>query len=117
MKLSEYSAVANALGAVVGKVAASAVMELSYRQESDDYLIFGCGLREEIRKLTLAKEAAQTAARAAAKAEAIARGAAEDSLTFTMKEEENTVETEFGPVYMGYRVTVTASGRLRLTGE
>ncbi len=117
VKLSPYSSVANALGAVVGQVSSAAVMEISYRQETDDYLLFGCGLREKIKKLPLAKEAAEVAARARAREDAVARGAAEDSLSYTVKEEENAVETEFGPVYMGYRITVTASGQLRLTGK
>lgn len=117
VKLSEYSPVANALGAVVGQVSAAAVMEIGYRQESDDYLLFGCGRREEHKKLHAAKAAAEAAARAAAGEEAVARGAAADSLRYTIKEEENAVETEFGPVYLGCRITVTASGQLRLTGN
>lgn len=117
VKLSPYSPVANALGAVVGEVRAEAEMRVEYRQEQDDYLVFGCGERQTYNALAEAKSAAAALAREKAGEEAVLRGAAAETLRVTLDEEEQTVDTEFGPIYMGYRVTATASGELRLSED
>ena len=41
-------------------------------------------------------------------------GAAKETLEFEQEEKELIVDTEFGSLYMGYRVVVTAQGNLRL---
>ncbi|MBR2484168.1 MAG: hypothetical protein IKB53_05450, partial [Oscillospiraceae bacterium] len=64
-----------------------------------------------------AKSLVASLANRKAREDAILRGGAEETLRFTLDEEEQMVDTEFGPVYMGYRVTVTALGELRLTEE
>ncbi len=109
-----YSSVANALGAVVGNVAAAMSMEIRYQQEADSYTVFGLGRRIVYGTLREAKKAANAIAKDAAREEAILRGADETSLSFKVDEKENVVNTEFGSIYMGYKVTVTASGKLRL---
>ena len=117
VKISPYSPVANALGAVVGQISAEAEIAVEYRQEWDDYLVFGCGERLKIGKLAAAKDAAARLAREKAKEKAVLRGAEEATLQISLHEEEKSVDTEFGPVYLGCRVTATASGMLRLTEE
>lgn len=117
VKISPYSPVANALGAVVGEIRAEAELRVEYRQEQDDYLVFGAGERQECKTLAEAKTLAASLANRKAREDAILRGGAEETLRFTLDEEEQIVDTEFGPVYMGYRVTVTALGELRLTEE
>lgn len=112
--MSEYSAVANALGAVVGKVSANAKMEVRYMQDSDTYVVSGNGERIVCETLDEAKKLANTIARDKATQEAILRGAEEGDLEFDLKEKENIIETEFGSLYMGYKVVITASGKLRL---
>ena len=110
----KYSAVANALGAVVGNVSASMSMEIRYHQESDTYTVFGLGRRTICDTLTEAKRLARVIAENAAEDEAVERGADAATLELSVDEKENIIETEFGSLYMGYKVTVTASGKLRL---
>ncbi|MDO4976884.1 MAG: hypothetical protein Q4E53_06450 [Eubacteriales bacterium] len=45
--------------------------------------------------------------------EAVNRGAKENP-DIHIEEYEDIVDTDFGPVYMGYRVTATATGELNL---
>ena len=110
----DYAPVANALGAVVGNVSAGKTMEIRYQQETDSYTVFGLGRRESYETLNEAKTAAKAFAESAAREEAVLRGAEESSLECKMEERENVVDTQFGSLYMGYKVTVTASGKLRL---
>lgn len=117
VKISPYSPVANALGAVVGEIRAEAEMRVEYRQEQDDYLVFGAGERQECKTLAQAKTAATALAQRKAREDAILRGGAEETLRVALDEEEQIVDTEFGLVFMGYRVTATASGELRLIEE
>lgn len=111
---STYSYVANALGAVVGNVSASMSMEIRYQHENDTYTVFGLGHRSICDTLNEAKELARDIAEKAAAEEAEERGADPDSLELSADEKENIAETEFGTLYMGYKITVTASGKLRL---
>ena len=111
---NKYSSVANALGAVVGNVSASMSMEIRYHNESDTYTVFGLGHRTICDTRNEAKRLACDIAEKAAVAEAVERGADPSTLEIDKEEKENIVETEFGSLYMGYKVTVTASGKLRL---
>ncbi len=109
---SEYSPVANALGAVVGNVSAEAVMEVIYHMESNSYTVFGCGHRIMMEDLKEAKEKAKELAGTNAREAAVKRGARADSLTVAFTEKENIIQTEFGSLYMGYKVTAAAAGNL-----
>ena len=111
---NEYSPVANALGAVVGNVSASMSMEIRYQNETDKYTVFGLGHRTICETRSAAKKLAADIAENAAVREAIERGADASTLEITKEEKENIVDTEFGSLYMGYKITVTASGKLRL---
>ncbi|MBO4365926.1 MAG: hypothetical protein J5804_06525, partial [Eggerthellaceae bacterium] len=110
----DYSPVANALGAAVGKVQASVTFEVRYQPETDTYMVFGQGERVIYETLPAAKKTANDFARQFAEDEAIEMGAAKETLEFTQEEKELIVDTEFGSLYMGYRVVVTAQGNLRL---
>lgn len=112
---SEYSSVANALGAVVGNVSASVQMEVTFQQDISQYVVFGCGQRIEFEGLEEAKSTADEIAREKAREEAVLRGAEEAALQVSLEVKEDIVQTEFGPLYMGYKVVATASGNLRLT--
>lgn len=111
---SEYSSVANALGAAVGKVKSSITVEVRYQPEYDTYVVFGCGERVVTETLQPAKNLANKLALEYAEKEAVEMGADPEHLTSDKEEEELIAETEFGTLYMGYKVTVTAEGRLRL---
>lgn len=76
--------------------------------------MFGLGHRSICDTLNEAKELARDIAEKAAAEEAEERGADPDSLELSADEKENIAETEFGTLYMGYKITVTASGKLRL---
>ncbi len=110
----EFSPVANALGAAVGKVQASVTFEVRYQPETDTYMVFGQGERVIYETLPAAKKTANDFARQFAEDEAIEMGAAKETLEFATEEKELIVDTEFGSLYMGYRVVVTAQGNLRL---
>ena len=112
--LSKYSPVANALGAVVGKVSASVAMEVNYQVDMDAYVVSGCGQRLVLDQREEAEETAREIAKERAREEIIARGADPDTVEVSLDTDENIFETEFGPVYMGYQVSATASGNMQL---
>lgn len=112
---NEYSAVANALGAVVGKVSASVRMEVNYELDSDTYTVSGCGQRITLDRREQAEALAQELALEHAKDEVILRGADEHDITFISDIQEKIFETDYGSIYMGYTVVITASGTLCLT--
>lgn len=112
---SEYSSVANALGAVVGNVSASIRMEVVFQQDTDTYMVFGSGKKLVFDTLNEAKKVANELACENAKEEAVERGADVNTLKVSIEEKENILETEFGTLYMGYKVVATASGNLRLS--
>lgn len=116
VRSSEYSKVANALGAVVGNVSASVTMEVTYNQEQNVYTIFGAGVRENVEQLEEAKEMANKLASQKAMEEAINRGSDENAAV-SLDVKEDIVETDFGAVYMGYKVVATATGNLKLDGK
>ncbi len=111
---SAYSPVANALGAIVGNVSAESAMEVIYHMESNSYTVFGCGHRSMSDDLSEAKEKAKELAAKQAVKEAISRGANVNTLAVTFAEKENIIQTEFGSLYMGYKVIATAAGNLDL---
>ncbi len=112
---SEHSPVANALGAIVGNVSASVLMEVVFQQNTGEYVAFGSGLRYEFGDLEEAKEKADEVAARLAKEEAVLRGADPEDMKVSVEVKENIVQTEFGPIYVGYKVEATASGKLRLS--
>ena len=112
---SEYSKVANALGAIVGNVSASVTIQISYDQEKNTYVIFGGGQRMYQENLEEAKKQADALAAEGAEKEAEERGADPNAIKTVFQRKENTVETDFGPLYMGYTVTASASGKLLLS--
>ena len=111
--LSDYSKVANALGAIVGNISAKVTMEIQLDQNTGIYTVYGGGERHREDNLEQAKQLARSLAEQKARAEAISRGAAAD-VDVSLEEEEDIIETDFGPVYMGYHVTALAMGELDL---
>ncbi len=111
--ISEYSQVANALGAVVGNVCAQKTAEVTLNTEDGYYTVFGCGQRYVVEDLEQAKALAKTTAVEGAKSEAILRGASQDT-SLNLEEQEDIVETKAGDVFLGYRVTAVVSGQLDL---
>ncbi|MGN0659677.1 MAG: hydantoinase/oxoprolinase family protein [Emergencia sp.] len=112
----EYSGVANALGAVVGNVSAKVIMEVSLNQQDGSYTVFGRGERYIRTSLKEAEELARTLAGEKAAEEARQRGAGA-SVEVKTEEQEDIVQTDFGPVFMGFKVTATASGEIQLEKE
>ncbi|MDR1915959.1 MAG: hydantoinase/oxoprolinase family protein [Synergistaceae bacterium] len=111
---SEYSKVANALGAIVGKVFATVTIEVTYDQAQNKYVVFGGGERLVFKKLDEAKAAAEQIADLKAREEAVKRGS-DNNTTVTAETQESSVDTDFGRVYIGYKVTATATGALDLS--
>ncbi|MDO4553884.1 MAG: hypothetical protein Q4B70_01905, partial [Lachnospiraceae bacterium] len=113
VRSSEYSKVANALGAVVGNVSASISIEVTYNQEQNVYTVFGAGERYDLERLEDAKKMADELAAKKAVEEAVSRGSDENAAV-SLEVKEDIVETDFGAVYMGYKVVATATGNLKL---
>ena len=111
---SEYSPVANALGAVVGNVSASVTLKIRFDPKEDIYTVFGHGDREAYGTLEEAKEYCIEKAREFAIEEAIQRGADASDISVIVDEDENIVDTDFGVLFMGFEATATASGNLKL---
>lgn len=109
----EYGAVANALGAIVGNVSAKVVIEVRLNQEDGSYTVYGRGYRYIETNLEQAKALARRLAEEAAAEEALERGA-EAVSDIQVEEEDQTIQTDFGPYFMGYRVTAVASGEIRV---
>lgn len=110
---SQYSMVANALGAIVGNVCAKVTIEIDMNQDTGTYTVYGGGERIKVDELDEAKKVAKDLAEKKAREEAVSRGASEDA-EVEFEEEENIVDTDFGPLYMGYKITATATGELNL---
>ena len=111
---SEYSGVANALGAVVGKVSATVTIEVNYNNETDQYIVTGCGQREVFETRDPAEARARELAQIKAREEVILRGASSEGLSYNEDIQDKCIETEFGTFYIGYIVNTTASGVLEL---
>lgn len=107
----EHSQVANALGAIVGNISAKVVVEVTLNQQDGSYTVFGKGERYICTNLEEAKELARQRARAGALQEAVKRGAQQDAQV-KLEEKESIIETEFGPLFMGYKVSAAATGSL-----
>ncbi len=110
---SQYSQVANALGAVVGNVCAKKMVEVVLEPADGSYTIFGCGKRDNVESLEEAKALAKVIATDAAQKEAELRGSVCDT-TVTLEEHEDVVESNYGAIFMGYRVTAVVAGELDL---
>ena len=113
---SEYSKVANALGAIVGNVSASVTMEVTLDPKTGIYTVFGQGVRCEAEELEEAKAMADRLASEMALKEAILRGSDEQAVV-TLESKEDVTNTDFGFVYIGYTVVATATGNLKLNVE
>ncbi len=112
----EYSKVANALGAIVGNVTAKVIMEVVLDQKEGSYTVFGKGKRYVQKSLDEAKVLARKIAEEKAREEAEKRGA-DRSVRVRVEESEDIVDTDFGPLFMGYKVIATAEGQLQLSAE
>ncbi len=107
----DYSQVANALGAIVGNISAKVVMEITLNQQDGSYTVFGKGERYICKDLEEAKDLARQRARYGAFQEAVKRGAGQDTQV-RLEEKESIIETDFGPLFMGYKVSAAATGSL-----
>jgi N-methylhydantoinase A/oxoprolinase/acetone carboxylase beta subunit len=112
--ISEYSKVANALGAIVAKVFAAVTIEVVYDQAQNKYVVYGGGERLVFKKLDDAKAEAERMADAKAREEAVRRGSKRD-VSVAVETRESAADTDFGRVYIGYKVTATATGALDLS--
>lgn len=110
---SEYSQVANALGAVVGNVCAKKTVEITLNPGDGSYTVFGGGQRHFVDDLDEAKVLAKTIATETAEKEATLRGASQDT-EIEFEEFENVVKSSFGDVFIGYSITAIVSGELDL---
>lgn len=109
----KYAMAANALGAVVGNVCAQATVEVRPGRQEGGYMVFGCGERHIETNLQTAKVLAREIAQRKALEEAIARGAGKN-IKIEFDETEDVADTDFGPLYMGYKVTALARGEMDL---
>ena len=109
-----HAEVANALGAIVGKVSAKCEIEVKPEITSDGKTIYIVLGKEENRTYADQEEAEQSAAKEAearAVAEAKLRGA-KDALNIRSRAYPDIAETAAGTIYLGTRVVATAAGRI-----
>jgi N-methylhydantoinase A/oxoprolinase/acetone carboxylase beta subunit len=112
----KYAEVANALGAIVGKVSAKCEIEVKPEITSDGKTIYTVLGKTENRAFADREEAESAAAREAedcAAAEAQLRGAF-DALSVRSSIHPDIAETTAGTIYLGTRVVATAAGRISL---
>lgn len=109
----ENAPVANAIGAIVGNVCAKVILEVRLNSQDGSYTIFGQGERRLSTNLEEAKSLAKALAEKKAFDEAVARGA-EQKVEVKLEEKEDVVTTDFGPVFMGYKVSAVAIGEMLL---
>ncbi len=109
--IPKYSKAANALGAIVGDVSAKVVIEVLPNREDGSYTLCGCGERRIMTNLHEAEEAADAVATEKSRQAVYQRGGVEP-ITIQIEKKEEIVKTDFGPVFMGYRVSVTAEGKI-----
>lgn len=109
----QFSQVANALGAIVGNVSARVIMEVVLNQKENNYTVFGRGERYSFSRLEEAKRVARQLAEEKARKEAAERGAG-TSIQISFEECDNIVNTDFGPLFMGYKVSAIAVGEICL---
>lgn len=109
----DYAPAANALGAIVGNVSARVVVEVQLNQTDGSYTVFGRGQRYIRTDLEEAKALAKTLAEKLAREEAARRGAG-GQIHVKTEEHEDIVQTDFGPLFMGYRAAAVAAGEIGL---
>lgn len=111
--IPQYSRVANALGAVVGDVAASCTVEIrpDGGPEEGGYTVFAPDARRSFADETEAEAFALEQAETAARAEALRRGA-HGQVAVTSRLERQEVEARSGTVHLGTRAVARAVGSI-----
>ena len=111
--VSEYSGVANALGAIAGSVSATVSYEVSYDLGSGGYRIFGNGESFRATSLVEAEQIARQKATEAARAEALERGVVPEDLKEFCDWTCNEVDIGSDkPMFLGAVATATAYGTM-----
>lgn len=110
---SEYSKVANALGAIVSNVSATATIEVTFQDATGLYIICGDGVRQTSYDYEDAQNIAKEVAHKKAIEKAIARGA-DINTEVDIKATENVMPTDYGEVFLSYVVEATATGHLEI---
>ncbi|MDR0314260.1 MAG: hypothetical protein LBI14_11785, partial [Treponema sp.] len=109
--IPDHYEVANALGAVAGKIRASYTVEIKpdyHRDGIFGYTVYGCNQNGTFRKLSEAEAFAASEAEAGAKSEIRSRGGLGDlELAFDYAKHEASAKN--GAIYMGSSVTAHAS--------
>jgi hypothetical protein len=112
--IPEYYEVANALGAVLGKIYASFTAEIRPVYEAagfDQYQVFGYNQKGSFNTLEEAEEFALAEALAGARAEALKRGA-QGEIVLSWEQRKSEPATAEGTIYLGTTITGHASGGL-----
>ncbi|MCL2479780.1 MAG: hypothetical protein FWF22_09775, partial [Treponema sp.] len=108
--IPQYHEVANALGAVAGKIRASCTVEIRPDYSRDGitgYKVFGFSKNETFRKLAEAEVFAAAEAEAGARAELQKRGGMGEA-EITVEQNRHEGKSKNGPIYMGSSVTAWA---------
>ncbi len=114
--IPEYANVANAVGAIVGKVSVTEEVDLRPEDNEDGEQVFVVTTREEVRTFLEYEEAAAFAQESALRqAEAAAReqGAA-GVLSFTEERERVEGDLRYGTVWLNETFRATATGNIRI---
>jgi N-methylhydantoinase A/oxoprolinase/acetone carboxylase beta subunit len=116
--IPDHYEVANALGAVAGKIRASYTVEIKpdyYRDGIAGYTVYGCNQNGSFRKLSEAEAFAAAEAEAGASSEIRSRGGLGDlELAFEYAKHEGSAKN--GSIYMGSSVTAHASASAGIDG-
>jgi hypothetical protein len=108
--IPEYYEVANALGAVAGKIRASFTVEIRPDYSRDGvvgYKVFGYSKNGQFRKLSEAEVFAAAEAEAGARAEVQKRGGSSDPV-ITIDYNKHEGMSKNGPIYLGASITARA---------
>ena len=112
----KHCEVANALGAIVGNIHATSIVEIRAEYDASGitgYTVYGSTATREFATLEEAEAFALDEAKTAARDEVIRRGASENGeITVTATLNAQDADTKNGLLYLGSRVTAHATGGL-----
>lgn len=114
-EVSTYARVANALGAIVGNVAAEVTLQIQAGQIQEGFLVTGNGVSYEAENLEAASQYAEEQAIELAKKEAIRRGAAEHAITVqVVHRKKEAALTQEESIFIEEKVTATVKAAMEL---
>lgn len=113
-RIPKFHEVANALGAVVGNIYASCVVEIKANWDEvgvSEYIVYGKDENKSFKELEEAEKYAASQAKKGAKEIAISRGA-KGKITVTCEKNMKSAKARNSPIFLGETVTAFAAGSM-----